>query len=110
MEKRLPIALEMKVSKKLEKLFWLYWRLYETVIPIERYSVMFGSNIYKDFGFLLNLIKFLGFVKSADKDKIVLNKYGCHWIHLLQNYFALDYVSKIWSVCQKNPWPEKVNL
>lgn len=109
-KRRKPIALEMKVSKKMEKLFWLYWRLYETAVPIKRYKKLFKENIYTDFKMILRTIKAFGFVQSEDDGSIVLNKRGCLWIHLAQNYFALNYVSKIWSAFQKNPWPGRVEL
>ncbi|RJQ26579.1 MAG: radical SAM protein [Peptococcaceae bacterium] len=107
---RKPVALEMKVGKRMEKIFWLYWRLYETFVPVSNYKKLYGNDIYADFGSLLKLIKALGFVGSEDEERFVLNKRGCHWIHLAQNYFALNYISKIWSIAQKNTWPGKITL
>lgn len=107
---RKPIALEMKVSEKMEKLFWLYWRLYQTVIPVKMYNTLFGKDIYEDFGRIFRAMRTFGFIQKEDDDGIVLSKRGCHWVHLAQNYIALNYVSKIWSTFQKNPWPERVEL
>jgi len=107
---RKPIALEMKVSSQMEKIFWLYWRLYETAIPVDKYKKLYGKDIYADFGLMLKLAKAFGFIGSEDEERLILNKHGCHWIHLAQNYFALNYISKIWSTAQKNPWPGKITL
>jgi len=107
---RKPIALEMRVSNRMEKLFWFYWRLYETVIPKKGYKKMFGKDIHSDFGKILSIIKTLGFIQSEDDETITLNKRGCLWLHLAQNYAALNYVSRIWSVAQKATWPEKITL
>ena len=73
-------------------------------------TLTFKKDIYADFGMVLRTIKAFGFVQSEDDGSIVLNKRGCLWIHLAQNYFALNYVSKIWSAFQKNPWPGRIKL
>jgi oxygen-independent coproporphyrinogen-3 oxidase len=107
---RLPIALRMGVSKRMEKLFWLYWRLYETSVPKKEYIAHFGNYINDDFGWMLRIIRVLNFVEYEDHGVLVLNKNGAHWVHLVQNYYALDYVNRIWSVAQEEAWPDKVKL
>jgi len=106
----LPIALKMEVNEKLEKYFWLYWRLYETIIPKETFNKFFNKKIEKYFYFIIRSLRFLHFIEKEDNNLIVLNKRGSYWIHLAQNYFALDYISKIWSICQEKPWPKKIKL
>jgi hypothetical protein len=92
------------------KLFWLYWRLYETRIPYSKYREVFRTSIHHDFGSVLAAIRLLGMCSLEDEQGMVLNRRGCHWVHLAQNYFALDYVNKIWTTCQADPWPEWVML
>ena len=107
---RLPIALKMRVSRRLEKLFWLYRRLYEIEVPGEAYRKKFGCAFPWDFGILLRLLEFLGLGRRENNDRLVLTPRGTHWIHLLQNQYALNYVSTIWSKCQASAWPAKVRL
>lgn len=107
---RNPVALKMDVTERMAKVFWLYWRLYETKIPYKEYKELFGRDICDDFGFLLAMIRALGMCAAEDKHGLTLNRRGSYWIHLAQNYFALDYVNKIWSKCQSEPWPEKIVL
>jgi oxygen-independent coproporphyrinogen-3 oxidase len=107
---KFPISLTMNVSKRMAKLFWLYWRFYETIIPVQEYSKLFNSNIWHDFPGLLKFIKLAGFSEKYTQDIIRLNKQGSHWIHLAQNYFALNYVARIWTRCIKDPFPEKIVL
>ncbi len=109
-KKKLPIALKMKVSEKMRKLFWLYWRFYETNIPFEAYKQEFQRDIRKDLWFILNLITYLNWVDKKSGAEFILNKKGTHWIHLIQNHYALNYVNKIWPICQKTPWPRKIVL
>lgn len=105
-----PVALKMDVSERMEKIFWLYWRLYETRVPYARYRELFRSDIHRDLGFFLAAIRLMRMSGRENDVGMELNRRGCYWIHLAQNHFALNYVSKIWSVCQSNPWPEKVVL
>lgn len=108
--KRKPTILNLKVDERLEKLFWLYWRFYETEIPKKRYRNLFNSNLKEDFRTLFYFIKLFKFIEYEDKDLIVLNQKGVFYIHLMQNFFALDYINKIWNKCQKNKNPNKVKL
>ena len=108
--KRLPIALKMRVSHRLEKLFWLYWRLYETEVPKREYQERFKAGFPWGFGLLLRLLELLGLGHREHGRSWVLSPRGAHWIHLLQNQYALNYVNTIWSRCQVNPWPDKVRL
>ncbi len=107
---RLPIALKMQVSHRLEKLFWLYWRLYEIEVPKREYQELFKADFPWDFELLLRLLELLGFGRKEFGDRFVLSSRGAHWIHLLQNQYALNYVNTIWSICQVIPWPNKVRL
>lgn len=103
-------ALKMDVTERMAKVFWLYWRLYETNIPYKDYYELFGRDICDDFGGILTMIRVLGMSEREDKQGLTLNRRGSYWIHLAQNYFALDYVNKIWSTCQSEPWPRKITL
>ncbi len=106
---RLPICMQMKVSKTMEELFWFYWRLYETKISRTQFREQFAGELYERFGWLLHLGKLLGWVKERG-DLIELTKGGCHHIHLAQNHFALNYVNKIWKESQTATLPEKISL
>ncbi len=103
-------SLFMDVSENVEKLFWLYWRLYETEVPVEEYKNRFNSDIKKDYNKMLTSFKLLGYLKSHDQSKIILNKRGIHNIHLLQNHFALNYVNRIWSENLKESNPKEIIL
>ena len=105
-----PVALKMDVSRHMAKLFWLYWRFYEAKILKQEYFALFDCDLKKDFPKILKLIKILGFVEKEDEFSITINKKGVHWIHLLQNYFALNYITSIWSAFQKTAYPEEVFL
>ncbi|MFC2137383.1 coproporphyrinogen-III oxidase family protein [Bacteroidota bacterium] len=107
---KLPISIAMNVSKKLEKNFWLYWQLYNTIIDKNRYNIEFQTNIEKDHALILQLMNFFNFIGLKNDKKIELNTKGSHWIHLIQNYYALNYVNKIWSVSKNEAWPEKIKI
>ncbi len=110
LSERKPVALKMDVTERMKKVFWLYWRLYETRIPYVKYQALFSNGIYDDFGSLLTAIKLLGMCEHEDEHGLMLNVRGCYWLHLAQNYYALNYVGKIWSVCQSDPWPKRIQI
>ena len=110
LKERLPLALKMNVSERMRKLFWLYWRFYETLIPFEEYREEFQADIKKDFGFIFSLIEHMNWTERNGSAELKLNKKGSHWIHLIQNHYALNYVNKIWPVCQATPWPPKISI
>jgi len=109
-EKRLPLALKMNVSERMAKLFWLYWRFYETKVPFEDYRRLFGRDLEEDFAAVFKVVKLLSLADDQKGPVLRLNKAGSHWIHLLQNYFALNYVSKIWKICKDNPLPQQIAI
>ena len=104
---KLPIAIKMDISKNLDKYYWLYWKLYETEFSIYDLNKIFNND--KKVKLFIKLLKFLNFVK-IEKNKIVLTQKGCFWIHLLQNYFILSYINKVWNVCTTTPLPNKINF
>ena len=109
-ERGLPIALRMAVTERMRRLFWLYWRLYETVVPARAYHARFGAGLKQDFGGVINLMQWLGLARVEPGRNVRLTRQGAHWVHLAQNYFALNYVARVWSHCQANPWPGPVRL
>lgn len=109
-ERRLPVALRMGVTERMRRLFWFYWRLYETVVPARAYEARFGAGLQQDFGGVLNLMQWLGLARFEADQNLRLTRQGAHWVHLAQNYFALNYVAQVWSHCQAAAWPGPVGL
>ncbi len=106
---KLPYSIVMDVSDRLERLFWLYWRLYETSVPAGEYENRFNRKLNRDFVKIVIALKLLGYAKKTDEN-IILNKMGIHRVHLLQNYFAMDYINRIWTESIKTPEPQKITL
>lgn len=103
-----PTAMYMPFNENMKNYFWLYWRLYDASVPKkELYSRFINSD--KRLNYFLKTLKFLHLAEE-DNDRIVLNDAGTFWVHLLQNYFALNYINKIWTIAMKNPWPEAIEL
>jgi len=104
-EDKLPIAINMPISERLSRYYWLYWRLYDTQFSIEEF------NRYSDWKMktLMKIFTILGFCHKDDKN-IILNERGSFWIHLAQNYFVLNYINKVWSVMKEQPFPERIRI
>ncbi len=101
----LPIAINMPITKRLSIYYWFYWRLYDTNFFIKDFKK------YRDWkmNLLLKLFLILGFCHK-NKKVIRLTEKGSFWIHLVQNYFMLNYINKVWSVMKKEPFPERIKI
>ncbi len=106
---QIPGSYIMDVSPRLERLFWIYWRLYETKIPLNSYKTRFGSDFMKDYGKWIQIMEQLGYALRTE-DQIELTKKGIHRIHLLQNHFALEYINRIWTASTMEHPPEEIRL
>jgi oxygen-independent coproporphyrinogen III oxidase len=104
---KLPIAISMDMTPKLQKYYWLYWRFYETCIDMQDLHKIYGENI--SIKILFKLMKLLG-LTTQNQNRIELTEKGAFFIHLLQNYFMLDYINKVWTVAMGEPWPEKIAI
>jgi len=40
---------------------------------------------------------------EEDEFFFTLTERGCFWIHLVQNYFVLNYINKVWYNAMKDP-------
>ena len=105
---RLPIALRMPFAGEMSGWWWLYWRFYDTRIPLEAIDAALGSDAPKA-RFLLGLIERVGLAVRKD-DHLELTAAGAFWLHLVQNYFALSYVNTLWTQARRQPWPEGVAI
>jgi hypothetical protein len=47
---------------------------------------------------------------SQRNGTMTLTDAGAFWLHLAQNYFALDYVNTLWTAARRQPWPAAVSL
>jgi len=105
LENNLPIAINMPISERLSRYYWLYWRLYDTRFSIEEF------NEYSDWKMItiIKIFTILGFCHKDDKN-IILNERGSFWIHLAQNYFVLNYITKVWSVMKEEPFPDRIRI
>lgn len=105
---RLPTALGMDFTFKMELYYWLYWRLYDTHIPKKELFALFGKDNLE----IKTLLGLLFVLKMAvdEGEQIVLRERGAFWVHLLQNYFALPYINNVWSAAREVPYPPQISL
>ncbi len=107
-EGRLPAALRMDFTETMGLYYWLYWRLYDTAIPKEQLYTLFGED-NRELQLLLRILFALN-MAGDEGEQIVLNERGAFWVHLLQNYFALPYINRVWSAARESPYPEQIGL
>ena len=106
---RLPTALVMPVSRRLEMAYWLYWRAYEMRIPRQGFREVFEEEIETVYGRLMGLLKRTGMARLED-GSYCLTEQSAYWIHRIQNEYALNYINRLWGRCRQEAWPAKVRL
>jgi oxygen-independent coproporphyrinogen-3 oxidase len=102
-----PIALKMDISESLSRYYWFYWQIYNTYFSLKELKEVFNRDrrVLKIF----RILEIKGFFTRAG-DNISLTKKGTFWVHLVQNYFILNYIDKVWSKCLKEAWPEEIKI
>lgn len=102
------VALRMPFAGEMAGWWWLYWRFYDTRIPLEALDSALGSDAPKARRWL-NFAEKAG-LANRNGGFLELTEPGAFWLHLAQNYFALNYVNTLWTRARREPWPERVEI
>jgi len=102
------ISLRLPFSDTMAGWWWLYWRCYEARIPLDDLDTYLGDEAASARRWL-GLAERTGFAIRRGRH-LELTDSGAFWIHLAQNYFALDYVNTLWTRARREPWPHAVAL
>ncbi len=97
---------ELYFTGQMSGWWWLYWRFYDTRIPLSDLDTVLGVDAAKGRRWL----KVAGLAGLAIRrgGSLDLTEPGAFWLHLAQNHFALNYVNTIWTQARRNPWPSEV--
>ncbi|GAG47276.1 unnamed protein product, partial [marine sediment metagenome] len=106
---RMPIALSIDLSEDMQMAGWLYWRIYETRFRKRDFEKRFGKTFDQVYGKYMKVLSFVGLVTDYGDD-VVCSDDGAYWLHVLEDIFSIDYISKLWGTSTQEPWPESVVL
>jgi coproporphyrinogen III oxidase-like Fe-S oxidoreductase len=106
---RMPIALSVELSERMQMAGWLYWRIYETRFRKDDFEQRFHVPLHAVYGRYLRLLSFLGLLTEGE-DEVVLTDAGAYWLHAVEDLFSIDYISKLWGTSRQAPWPAEVRL
>jgi oxygen-independent coproporphyrinogen-3 oxidase len=106
--RRTAIALRLPFSGPMSGWWWLYWRFYDTCIPLDQLDAALGPDAAKARRWL-RLVERAGLALRCGED-ILLTEPGAFWLHLVQNHFALSYVNTLWTQARRDPWPQAVAI
>lgn len=106
----MAIALSLDLSLRMQMAWWFYWRVYETRFRRSDFNKRFRTDFNDVWGKYIKLWALSGFIESDDGDEVVLTDRGIFWLHVLEDMFSLDYISKLWGTSKEEPWPERVVL
>jgi oxygen-independent coproporphyrinogen-3 oxidase len=107
-EDRLPIALRLPFSSGMAGWWWLYWRFYDTRIPLN----VLDDRFDLDAGKARRWLRLLRVMRLAERrgGTIELTDAGAFWLHVAQNHFALSYVNAVWTAARRERWPGVVPI
>jgi coproporphyrinogen III oxidase-like Fe-S oxidoreductase len=108
LEGRPTAALRMRFTPRLSGWWWLYWRLYDTRISLDHLDATLGQEARKARRWLKVFTR--AGLAVQDDQYLELTEPGAFWIHLAQNYFALNYVNTLWTRARREPWPQHVAI
>jgi coproporphyrinogen III oxidase-like Fe-S oxidoreductase len=107
-EGRSSIALRLPFAGEMSGWWWLYWRFYDTRIPLDGLDAALGNDAPKARRWLRALEQ-IGLAVRKD-GCLQLTEPGAFWLHLAQNHFALNYVNSLWTKARRDPWPQAVGI
>lgn len=107
-EGRTAIALRMPFAGKMSGWWWLYWRFYDTRIPLDNLDAALGNDAPKARRWL-RAVEQAG-LAVRNGGYLELTEPGAFWLHLAQNHFALNYVNTLWTKARREPWPQAVAI
>lgn len=102
------IALRLPFMAEMSGWWWLYWRFYDTCIPLDVLDEALGRDAAKA-RWWLRAIERVGLAVRGE-GYLELNEEGAFWLHLLQNHFALRYVNSLWTRARQEPWPRAIEI
>jgi oxygen-independent coproporphyrinogen-3 oxidase len=105
---RMAVALRMAFAGQMSGWWWLYWRLYDTCIPLDDLDPVLGQDAPKA-RLWLRAVEQAG-LAVRQRGYIELTEPGAFWLHLAQNHFALNYVNTLWTQARREPWPRAVSI
>lgn len=105
---RRAVALRMPFTSDMRGWWWLYWRLYDTTVPLDELEDVFGNGAAKA-RHRLRILEHTG-LAAREGNLLELTEQGAFWLHLAQNYFALNYVNKLWTQARIEPWPHSIAI
>ncbi|NTU70697.1 MAG: radical SAM protein [Coriobacteriia bacterium] len=103
-----PIALRMPFEGEMGGWWWLYWRFYDTRIPMAGLDEALGGDAGKARRWL-SAVQTAGLAERRN-GSLELTDAGAFWLHLAQNHFALSYVNTLWTAARTEPWPARVSI
>jgi len=105
---RTAIALRMPFAGEMSGWWWLYWRFYDTRIPLDDLDAALGNDAPKARRWLRAVEQAGLAVRKGGY--LELTEPGAFWLHLAQNHLALNYVNTLWTEARREAWPQAVAI
>jgi oxygen-independent coproporphyrinogen-3 oxidase len=108
-QNKMPTALSVDLTENMQMAGWLYWRIYETRFFKNDFFRKFKTDFDSKYGRLMGFLSRIEFLKD-DGQNIVLTDKGAYWLHAFEDWFSIDFISKLWGSSKNIPWPVELEL
>lgn len=68
-----------------------------------------GVDFESKYGTIMRFLSLAGFMKDTGR-QIILTDNGSYWLHAFEDWFSIDFISKLWGDSKNIPWPEQAVL
>ena len=107
--KKNATALSVSLTDEMQMSAWLYWRIYETAFKKDDFTKRFNTDFDQKYGSLMKFLHYIGYLNDSGK-AINLTDRGAYWLHAFEDWYSIDFISKLWGNSKDEPWPEHVRL
>jgi oxygen-independent coproporphyrinogen III oxidase len=108
-QNKMPVALSVDLTENMQMAGWLYWRMYETRFKKSDFFTKFAVDFDSKYGRIMRFLSHTGFLKDDGK-QIVLTDKGAYWLHAFEDWFSIEFISRLWGDSKNDPWPGKAVL
>jgi oxygen-independent coproporphyrinogen-3 oxidase len=108
-QNKMPVALSVDLTENMRMAGWLYWRIYETRFMKNDFFRKFEIDFDSKYGRIMRFLSHIGLLNDDGK-QIVLTDKGAYWLHAFEDWFSIDFISRLWGDSKNNPWPGKAVL
>ena len=106
---KLPTALTCRFTQRQRMVYDLFWQAYTTRISPRDFQDRFGRSLDGAYGLELRAARLLCWLHREGEDWVVTDR-GAFRFHLLEGYYTLAYIDRMWGLMGREAFPAGMEL